>query len=97
MSFKFFANIFQQSPSLLFSKPRRKKKRFKKEIEAEKLKIYDIIFAVRRKFNFGISSMFLNNTLDDISFVKVWNSFFQLLRKSSHGHSDQFNTLQYFI
>jgi hypothetical protein len=79
MSLNFGGGIFSQSSTLLFSKPRRKRKSIRDEIETDEQEIFIIISISRRKFNFentNIFSFFLINISREVKFVADKNLSF---------------------
>jgi hypothetical protein len=92
-------SIFIFTSTLLFSKPRRKKKRFKEEVEADKQTIFILILTHNQKLKFEISNKIDAATADGkvMQLFLIENPLISSYLSMIHGHPTFFRSLQNFI
>jgi hypothetical protein len=95
-----YANIFSFTSTLVFSKQKRRRKRFKEAIEAEKQHVFIIFLTIKWKLKFEIShrkSISMNIINKKNHQVLVPNYLFLDAFRNIFGHHCNFSTLRSFI
>jgi hypothetical protein len=86
--------------STQFSKPRRRKKRFKDEAETNKKTIFILILIYNQKLKFKISNIKSKSLMRMVMLMQAFligNHLILTFSIYTHGHSELFNSLQDFI